>query len=346
MSTTGSDNVFVGAWIDHSLGPVRRWYLTVDKLSGQVLTAALPIFVTLVAARSWKLVAYALHQFGDHSHPRSGFLRSQEVILRNSSSDIGALLQPLHLSWAWSRVQEASLCIFRGGPVIFIAIIQSAAAVMLALLVSQVAVGNIARAKSKSATCGSWAVVTPNSGCHGNISECMPWQRSGGMRTAALNLQAQQYVESCYNKPNSSKGPECDKFVTRKIRFEREHNATCPFDSSMCIEGPTGAFKMDTGLFSSSRLGYNSKEGLDIRRVTACSPVAQQGRGKMFDAEVWDVVKGKRNITGEAYFFTNGTTIKDDPIKNSTAYIAAVVGDQAPAYLLSKSLLQLSLRCM
>ena len=334
MSTAGSDNIFVGAWIDHSQGSIWGWYWTVDKLSGQVLTAALPIFVTLVAARSWRLVAYGVHQFGDHSHGRSGFHRSQEIILRNSSTDIGALLQLIHLSWAWGKVQETTLCIFRGSPVILIAIIHSATAVMLALLVSQVAVGNIARAKSQSATCGSWAVVSPNSGCHGNISECMPWQRSGGMRIAALNLQAQQYVESCYDKSNSSSGPECDKFVTHKILFERENNASCPFNSSMCTEGPTGAFKMDTGRFSSSQLGYNGKEGLDIRRVTTCSPVAQRGRVNMFDAEVLDVVKGKRNITGEAYFFTNGTTIKDDPIKNSTAYIATVVGDQAPAYLL------------
>lgn len=95
------DLVHLGIWQDFSGGKYKGWNLTTTNQQATILTAFTAIGVTAVGARSWKIYRFLLYQSRRHDIARDAMIREQEVILRNSKSDLCTLTNVWSLIWAW-----------------------------------------------------------------------------------------------------------------------------------------------------------------------------------------------------------------------------------------------------
>jgi hypothetical protein len=87
-------------------------------------------------------------------------------------------------------------------------------------------------------------------------------------------VQAATYVRQCYQNNTSSLG--CGTFVRPSIPFSVNKNASCPFESNLCLMGDTAAFSMDTGLLDSHvYFGINAppENRILFRRKATCAPI-------------------------------------------------------------------------
>lgn len=94
--------------------------------------------------------------------------------------------------------------------------------------------------------------------------------------TLILNdtTEASAYTRNCYG--SNADELRCNRYVHRKIPWETNVNASCPFADDLCFFGKNGAMKMDTGPIDSHHaLGINfpKTDRITYRRVATCSPL-------------------------------------------------------------------------
>jgi hypothetical protein len=91
-----------------------------------------------------------------------------------------------------------------------------------------------------------------------------------------ITFRAVGYAERCYGHRSSS--GDCDIFYTPRINYTQDHNATCPFQSDMCLEGPESAYELNTGFIDAKVLGVNYEHTCKFRLRHICAPLVADKR--------------------------------------------------------------------
>lgn len=115
--------------------------------------------------------------------------------------------------------------------------------------------------------------------------DCGIWVTAPSLRRLSpfnylREMESGDYAKKCYPAQSNTKAPDtdgCNFFYSQSFRWSDEHNTSCPFADGFCLEGPTSAYTLSTGLVSSKDLGINVPIGYRFNRTTTCAPIQREG---------------------------------------------------------------------
>ncbi|KAL8914309.1 MAG: hypothetical protein Q9171_001029 [Xanthocarpia ochracea] len=262
------DLVHLGVWQDFSGGKYKGWNLTTTNQQATILTAFIAIGVTAVGARSWKIYRFLLYQSRRHDLAKDAMIREQEVILRNSESDLCTLTNVWSLIWAWrsfgrllpgDKLRESH---------------RSSAILLLVSLVHWVVFLLLAASLPSFLSKGQ-----PNPVVLLNSNSCVPYYAEQqemsrfwsieSTQVSPINFATRDY-DSCYNDDSMV---DCNRLEHRKISWN-ETRGGCPFLANACLAN-TEAISFDTGHLNLDLFGLNRPDAHDLtlRRRTSCAPI-------------------------------------------------------------------------
>ncbi|KAJ9641716.1 uncharacterized protein PV06_03738 [Exophiala oligosperma] len=262
-----STSVYTGVWTDWSHGRATGLTLTLTQDHSGYLQSFLAILVTFAGAQLWKTVAFVLHDLGTGKPLQRHELthQQQQIILRNSHTAGNTIADLVLLVWAW-RKQGVRLT----RPYVSIAL---ASLILAGFSVAGVFTGEITKSASRrmlarSGTCGTWQAT----------GDATTYATTAMYAQKKVNdtLSAANYVANCYDNTLNSSSLQCNRFSRQSLPYTLQHNVSCPFDDSFCIDGATSAISFDTGLLNSHEdLGINAptENRVQYRRRTVCSPL-------------------------------------------------------------------------
>ena len=276
---SGDSAVHIGFWIDHDNGP----FLTLANRNATALITFLAVAVTFAGNRSWKIIRFVLYRIlysrERRARPGTAVTRHLEVVLRNVVTAGSTLWALIELLWHDTRRQDASQLGRAPGQRIrnrrrritilgAVATAHFVAYIAAGILTSRIVVGRLVVSRAID-SCGQWTGrdVTER-------ASVRTWQ------SLRLNetLDADNYVRNCYPLGVSRSILDCGKFVMRSLPYHLKHDASCPFDKSLCSARPNGAMVLDSGTISFRDLGINSKLAgtLSIQRRSVCAVVPEE----------------------------------------------------------------------
>lgn len=103
--------------------------------------------------------------------------------------------------------------------------------------------------------------------------------------TNVVSNVAATYARACYGGSNDPL--QCGKLPVPALKYNVERNATCPFQSGMCVYGDTAAFTMTTHMLDSYfDLGINAREKnrVQVEKSTTCAPIRRPGYVELVNA--------------------------------------------------------------
>jgi hypothetical protein len=244
---------------------------------GAFLVAFLALFVRMVGMQLWNLMCYLV--FKIRSSPQGDALHfQQQLVLRNTTSNVMALRQFLKIGMAWHGRGTASKPLRRSLGYAFLALLNIAAFAAAGILSSWV---------TKTT---SEVLLTPNScgdyeffGVYGYTKNSTPLTTAeysnaymfNQVFTKSLVLQGASYVKDCYGE-GVQRGL-CMPITRNAIDLNVTYTSECPF-GDLCIGNST--MVMDTGLLDSLLdFGINSKpeDRIAWRKTIQCAPIATEG---------------------------------------------------------------------
>jgi hypothetical protein len=95
-------HVYQGIWTNWSRGPINGLTWTLSPTKSTLLTNTLALFVALAGGQLWNIIRFAIHQIraSYRSEEESHESRAQQqVVLRNTDTDLGTLRLMLQLAW-------------------------------------------------------------------------------------------------------------------------------------------------------------------------------------------------------------------------------------------------------
>ena len=277
MSSSPGAYIYTGPWINWDRGAILGSTITLSQRDGGLLTAFLGIFITVAGAAWWRILSFLIHQYRATPGPRDTVHHQQQVILRNSSTPGGAAWQMTQVAWGWRKIADHPVLV--NLPLIALAISN-----MLVFAVAGVFSSEVAKAAGNETL-----IMGPNCGYmvdDPSLPDSSPLRLAGWSAMEANDtLVANSYARDCYSDiPDDLR---CNRFVKPKLSFTSKPNASCPFSDDICMEGPTAAFEVDSGLMDShSDLGINSRESdrVQYRKVTSCSALNTQDHAHQVNA--------------------------------------------------------------
>lgn len=271
-AASAANYVYQGVWINWSKGSVLGSTLTVDEYRASIISPALALFVSIAGAQLWGVFQFALHQFRATASARNLLYHQQQIILRNTSTDLNTLWRLLRVAFAW-RHQPDAKALTASLPLAFWALLHFVL-IVLAGLFSSWALEAGDEVLSRSPHCGYLSNEYLEKLANSNMSD---------MQTVQLNMQAwnwfnsrfvtvQQHVDLCYQDPQ-----ECSGLVSQNLTTtSRVVEGGCPFDQAVCHPDIDGSIEFDTGYLSSSAaLGLNTRkeDRVSFRMVAECAPL-------------------------------------------------------------------------
>ena len=262
MSQNNDAHIYVGRWVNHDHGNIIGSTITLSSRHGSILIAFLGIFVTAAGAACWRILSYLSHQVRAKQAFQDGIDCQQQVILRNSTSDLSAIKTLAEVAFRWRRIAGQPYA--RTLPLLGLALGNFIVFWVAGILSSQVIKSVGDEVLVEASNCG-YVLIDPGSPTY---------------QTGLLNdtLTASTYARACYSTQSSVL--ECSRYATPQIKWTTNSNASCPFVDELCIYGATAAYELDTGMIDShSDLGMNApkKDRVQIRKVTTCSPIYTAG---------------------------------------------------------------------
>ncbi|KUJ17991.1 uncharacterized protein LY89DRAFT_668190 [Mollisia scopiformis] len=267
MSTNST--VHIGVWTNWSGGRVGGSTITLTKGAGNVLIAALAIFIQLTGARSWSIISFIAHQIRASRQAKDGLYHQQQAILRNNNSDLSTIWQFTRIGWAWRR----QLKTFRKSAILLL----TANIHLIAFLAAGLLASHFTKASSevllaRSSSCGPWPINATG------VNETTLPHVIGYRSYAADAMQSsKEYVESCLAESQSL--PECDIYKNPQIPWT-ETRTDCPFADGFCLGSANTSLTMTTGLIDSRNdNGINgpNKDRVQWRRTATCIPINTEG---------------------------------------------------------------------
>jgi hypothetical protein len=120
-------------------------------------------------------------------------------------------------------------------------------------------------ALSASPNCGVWKPDTSNVPIWEGEYRLLNFVSDPAFRAAT-------YAETCCGE--NSTADACNTFYRMNLKFEENHNSSCPFDGDgVCLFGENSAYSLDTGYLDSNILGINGVQRYQFRRRTSCAPL-------------------------------------------------------------------------
>ena len=270
MSTNAATGeIYTGTWNNWGNGFVRGATLTLTSSNGAYLVAFLALFVRISGGHFWELLCYTLFRLRSTANPKDGLHHQHQAILRNTSSDAGALSQILIVAYAWRN--RARKPFARSATYAVLAALNIATFAIAGIFSSRVATAN-SDVLLKSSLCGGFPRTnsTPLSDQDWNtyIDDLRAYDKEILVRSAS-------YALNCYGLLNQD---SCPPLGRRWFNWTTSMDIPCPFESSMCINNT--AIRMDTGFMDTYLdFGINTKKNdrSSYRMVTDCAPITTQG---------------------------------------------------------------------
>ena len=288
--------IYTGVWLNWSRDIVVGWTLTLRSKEASLLTSFLAVFTSTAGTQAWKIVSYLLHQLRAGQIPGDGRHQQAQVILRNTSSSLGAAWELVMLGWPWRKM--ASSGVWRVIMLSLVALLHASGWAVASVFSSRFTQSTGDEVLIRSPKCGYY--TSPNT------SDLFQSQFTNSKDTNATN-DAAHYVRQCYGETRQT--PFCDQYTVPQIPWKKNANATCPFDPKLCtFTDNAAAFEMDTGVLNSlDSFGINTprSEAVGYRKVTTCAPMHAGGLARIENDTSLDGSPGKDQYV--RYYF--GPTI-------------------------------------
>ncbi|KAK4208610.1 hypothetical protein QBC37DRAFT_296323 [Rhypophila decipiens] len=251
--------VYKGRWTDREHGSVLGMRVTLSSSSGQILLAAIALFVGICGLQSWSVCRLVLHQMrpkdkAGHEHPEVAGSGGTSYAIPASGHTVSANRDKSHSQSPVSQPWAISI--------ILIALLNLSLWPIAALFSSQIARADYPVLVS-SPNCGHYIDMDINS-TDEYIQTCHSFSQTAGQNDST----------------SYSNSPLCRQFTTVMVPWQSDTNASCPFEQKMCLIG--AAFGMDTGYLDSHDVfGINTPPDQRIlyRRKTVCSPLIEDEPG-------------------------------------------------------------------
>lgn len=267
MSVNAGSSIYTGAWINWSRGAILGATVTLFQRNSSLFTAFLGIFVTIVGGACWRMLSFLVHQHrAGHGCKMDILYHQQQIILRNSDSSTVTAWQMIRLAWNTRKLGKNR--ILRNLPFVILALCNTLFFIVAGVFSSAVAKAAGSDTLISSSNCGYLMA---------NITS-VPSVTASFTRLTNLTLEAIAYSRACYG--DASNELQCGRFSQSQLGFTSEMNASCPFQSHICLEGPSAAFQVESGwIYTDKDLGINSKasDQLQYRKVTTCSVLHTTG---------------------------------------------------------------------
>jgi hypothetical protein len=265
-----SSYTYQGVWVDWNKGKTTGATLTLAPSNATILVAVLAIFVQVAGSQLWKVFQLALHQCRATQKPRDAIHHQQQAILRNNHSDFSSIWQLLQVGLAW-RHQRTVKPLRRSFSLILWALLHFML-FALAGIFSTPLVNTGHTVLSRSPFCGRFNTTYLSSlGSHTGTGMPDHLDIEYYAHSQTRYQQSQEYANSCYT--HSETLAKCNQLARPQLSWNVTTNASCPFDSSVCLTSiPRVTY--DTGFISSHQdLGLNAPQ-LDrvwYRKNTTCT---------------------------------------------------------------------------
>ena len=279
------DLVHIGVWRDFGESSYKGWNLTITNQQATILTAFIAIGVTATGARSWKIYRFLLHQSRQHNKARDAMIREQEIILRNSESDLCTLTNVSSLFWAWRSfgrlIPGNKLRHFKRSTVIlgFVSLVHWLLFLVLAAWLPYL----FSKGQPDP------VVLLDPSSCLAYTAEEQDMSRFWSIESTSVSLVnfAARYYDSCYNDDSMV---DCNRLEHRKIAWN-ESRGECPLQNSACLTD-TDAMILDTGPMRLDLFGLNRRDAgdLTLRRRMSYAPI----KSEMFESNLPQAIDGYR----------------------------------------------------
>lgn len=102
------EDIYIGFWINRSVGTFRGAVLTLDRQTGGLLIAFIALFVGATGRSLWKIIRFLLHTVHTAPTTQDGIYHQRQAILRNTPLAHDSALEFILASIAWrGRAKEA-----------------------------------------------------------------------------------------------------------------------------------------------------------------------------------------------------------------------------------------------
>jgi len=271
-ASSASDYIYEGVWVNWSKGPVLGSTFTVNSYRASIISPALAIYISIAGSQLWRLFQLALHQRQASSSEHSLHYHQQQVILRNTVTDLTTLWRLIRVSIAWRHQKDAKV-LKESLPLIFWTFVHFALVVLFGIFSSWLLEAG-EEVLSRSPWCGTYnttyltAVYTTNGSDVEAVQKAMEYGNYINSRYATV----QQHVDIC-----QSSNDGCEILPAERLNWTSNIvQGGCPFDRTICHPGIDGSISFDTGYLSScSHLGLNAKKNdrVSFRMVAQCAPL-------------------------------------------------------------------------
>ncbi|KZL69549.1 hypothetical protein CI238_00764 [Colletotrichum incanum] len=251
-----SYQIYTGVWTDWSLGRFRGATITLSARNGALLLAFIAIFVTLIAARLWRVISFICHQILASDGKHDGLYYQRQFILRNIPAPIAATWLFLQQAWHWRG--HAKQPLLRTIPWAIYGLSYAFLLGLAAIFSSKISDSATEYRLLAATDCG---LFVPND------------RDAFQQKSAYDNSLASIYARQCYG---DSSATSCSTLPVPSIRWTNE-SAECPFSDDVCMG--SRSFRMKTGMIDShTHLGINQPQHNRIYywRETECSPLVTQ----------------------------------------------------------------------
>ncbi len=254
--------IYTGPWMDWARGSASGMTITLRAQHGQLLTAFLGIFVTVVGSQSWTIISFIIHQC--RAKPTLGDAQYQQVqaTLRNQGTALGAAWQLAQLWIPWRTASSLPRSFLAVGPWMVLALLHGLAWGLAGTFSSYAGRAAGSDFLIRARTCGYWESLRDSHLYHQRLDS----------KDLSSTVTAADYARLCYDHPQDS--PACNRFVRQFISWKEDvEAASCPFDPDLCNRTSVA---MDTGYLDSlTDFGINLRptERIIYRRVTTCAPL-------------------------------------------------------------------------
>ena len=264
---TMSTHVYLGPWVNWAHGPILGATITLSQRSGGLLISFVATFVTIVGAQLWRILSFIIHQFRATKDSQDGLHYQQQNIFRNTSSPGGAAWSFLQQLWYWPG--KAGSVFLRTVPWILFSVLYIGLFGLLATFSAEVSKATGELRRIEGGDCGYWTVDQADPTSPDAL-------QAFNQKMANDSLVAATYARACYGGTPAKL--QCGSFPVGHIPYTTEQNATCPFESGMCVYGDTAAFRLTTGkIDSQADLGINMPKSQRVQLIkdTTCAPLIQ-----------------------------------------------------------------------
>ncbi|KAI1752806.1 hypothetical protein F4782DRAFT_546419 [Xylaria castorea] len=252
--------VHIGTWTNWSRGQIMGATVTLTRQDAALVIAFTSTFIAFIATRVWRLFCFALHRYYSATGPQEATYHQLQTILRNASApEDGILLFSKLLLMKHRQTKRYHRLLFSatGGMILFI---------------SFTVLGGF----SSSIVTADNEVLIQSAGCGYVYSGSDYYFDITSYGSKKIN-NAANYAQQCYS--NQDNQFDCDHFVMDRITGSIDDNATCPFDSTICLN-QWGNIRIDSDFVNSHlHLGLNApiNERILWRNVLHCAPLTTAG---------------------------------------------------------------------